>query len=99
MHTSNVYPVLLILNISLSGLFTFFVTTAATTGFIAESDGVYGWGFMIAIGWVIALLMTIYTWKKKSRLWFALTLIAGWTLPIANIYIYAFIMDHFSQGM
>ncbi|WP_120194166.1 hypothetical protein [Sinobaca qinghaiensis] len=74
-------------------MFTFFIVSIKMTGFIAEGDGVNDYGILLSVGWIVGLLMTFYTHKKKSKRWFILTIIAGWLLPIANIYIYGYVSD------
>ena len=75
------FAVALILNLALSAVLTFYATGLRIYG-LAEGGGTYNSGYLTAVGWVIAFLMTLYTLWKRSTVWFVLTVIAGWILPV-----------------
>lgn len=75
------FAVALILNLALSAILTFLATGLRVYG-LAEGEGTYDLGYLTALSWVIAFMMSLYTFWKKSTIWFVVTIIAGWILPI-----------------
>lgn len=83
----------MILNLLLSGLLNLFIVGSAVSGFIAESDNIFWGGFLLSIGWIIALLLNIKAFKKCTTIWFIIAYLSVWALPFLNSYVFGLIQD------
>lgn len=81
MYKSGWFDFALLINLGLSAILTYYATSLRVY-VIVEGSAQYSLGYVTVLGWIIAFWMTLYTFWKKSILWFVLTIIAGWVLPV-----------------